>query len=55
MGLLTIPTGSRIYFDANIIVYIIEGFEPYRDILNQLLADVDQNRCTACTSELTIA
>lgn len=55
MGFLTIPTGSRIYFDANIIVYIIEGFQPYRQILDQFLTDIDQGRWIACTSELTIA
>lgn len=55
MGLLNIPTGSRVYFDANIIVYIIEGFQPYREILNRLLVDIDQGHWSACTSELTIA
>jgi predicted nucleic acid-binding protein len=47
--------GRRLYLDANVFVYIVEGFEMYKEALGALLRDMDEGRVVAITSELTLA
>jgi predicted nucleic acid-binding protein len=47
--------GERVYIDANIVIYALEGFELYRPFLAQLSQEVSAGRCEIVTSELTLA
>ena len=48
-------TGKQVYLDTNIIIYLLEGFEPHTTILSQLLQAIEQGQITCITSELTVA
>ena len=52
MGLNTLPAGSRIYLDANVWIYALEG---YAAALTALFARIDAGELTAITSEFTLA
>ena len=52
MGLNTLPAGSRIYLDANVWIYALEG---YAAALTALFARIDACELTAITSEFTLA
>ncbi len=47
--------GTRIYLDANIIIYAVEGFLAYADTIQALLMAMDNAEIVAVTSELTLA
>jgi predicted nucleic acid-binding protein len=47
--------GKRIYFDANVYIYIVEGYSAFEATLKELLYAMDEGRITAVTSELTLA
>jgi len=47
--------GRTVYFDTNIIVYAVEGFNDYREFLTALFQLVDAGATAAVTSELTRA
>ena len=47
--------GDRLYFDANVFIYGIEGFEPYRAFLHDLFALIDDRAVHVATSEITLA
>lgn len=47
--------GQRIYLDANIFIYAMEEIAPWAQSTCRLLEAIDAGRCTAVTSELTIA
>ena len=55
MAGLTDRLGGRVYLDTNVVVYIIEGFEPYARVLSELLHAMDTGGIQAVTSELTLA
>ena len=55
MGLSTLPTGSRIYLDANVWTYALEGYATYAASLTMLFARIDAGELTAITSEFTLA
>ena len=55
MGKVSQELGQRVYFDANIIIYLVEGFTPYLDQLRALSVALNTNEITAVTSELTLA
>jgi len=50
-----IPAGSRVYLDANIWIYALEGFAPFAQPLEALFGRIDAGELTAITSELTLA
>ena len=47
--------GNRLYLDANVFIYSIEGFAPYDAFLRDLFALVEDRTIRAATSEITIA
>ena len=55
MAGLTALAGKKIYLDANIIIYLMEGFEPFAPILSQLLEAIEAGQITCVTSEMTLA
>ena len=46
---------KRVYFDANILMYLFEGFEAYESVLQNLLEGFEQKHFEAITSDLTLA
>jgi predicted nucleic acid-binding protein len=46
---------SRVYFDANIFVYALEGISPFVEELKEVFESVDIGEITAFTSELSLA
>ena len=55
MGRVSDLLGRRIYLDANIVVYGIEGYAMYAALLRALLTAMDTGEILAVTSELTLA
>ncbi|MBN1167828.1 MAG: PIN domain-containing protein [Methanospirillaceae archaeon] len=55
MGIIETISGSRLYLDSNISIYALEGYPEYESILTSLFSLIDNNTCTAVTSELTLA
>jgi predicted nucleic acid-binding protein len=55
MALVDGFTGDRIYFDANVFIYAVEGFRPYEKLLRELFDAVSDRAIHAVTSELTLA
>ena len=54
MGPIALPAGGKVYFDANIWIYIIEGIPPYCETLRPLLQAADRGALTIVTSELSL-
>ncbi len=55
MGFLTMLQGRRVYLDANIFIYALNGFPDYAAILTQLFDSLEAGAFTAVTSELALA
>jgi predicted nucleic acid-binding protein len=55
MGRVSDELGQRVYLDANIIIYAIEGFAAVATQIQALLLAMDAAEITAVTSELTLA
>ncbi len=55
MGKVSQELGQRVYFDANIIIYLVEGFAPFLDQLRALSIALNTGEIIAITSELTLA
>lgn len=55
MGLSALPVGSRVYLDANVWIYALEGYAAYAVPLKALFARIDSGEITAITSALTLA
>ena len=47
--------GKSIYLDANIIIYLLEGFEPHKHALSRLLKTIEDGQVSCVTSELSMA
>jgi predicted nucleic acid-binding protein len=47
--------GERIYLDANVFIYTLEGFPAFLPLLTALFARMDRGELSAVTSELTLA
>ena len=47
--------GKSVYLDANIIIYLLEGFKPYEGTLTRLLKAIAGRQLSCVTSELTVA
>jgi predicted nucleic acid-binding protein len=46
---------APVYFDTNVFIYIIDGYEEYQDLLSSLLHYIANNNILVVTSELTLA
>jgi predicted nucleic acid-binding protein len=55
VGKVSQELGQRVYFDANIIIYLVEGFAPFLDQLRALSTALNTGEILAITSELTLA
>ncbi len=48
-------SAPRVYLDANILIYLIEGAAPYRERLGELMDALDAGWLRGVTSDLTFA
>ncbi len=55
MGRVSAELGRRIYLDANIFIYAVEGFAAHAASIQALLAAMDAGEVVAVTSDLTVA
>ena len=55
MGINYKVSGKVIYLDANIFIYLLEGYTEYVSLLKQLFDLIDENQLHAVTSELSLA
>ncbi len=55
MGVLDAIQGSRVYLDANIWLYALEGYPSFIQDLTALFQSFEQGTLTAITSELSLA
>jgi len=55
MGMSYKISGKSIYLDANIFIYLLEGYAEYVPLLKQLFDLIDQRKLLAVTSELSLA
>jgi predicted nucleic acid-binding protein len=55
MGKVSAELGQRVYLDANIIIYAVEGFAAFLDQMRALMLAMNAGEVTAVTSELTLA
>lgn len=46
---------KKVYFDTNVLIYLIENHPDYHDKIVSLIAELDELGCTVITSELTLA
>jgi predicted nucleic acid-binding protein len=51
----TLGAGNRVYLDANVWIYALEGYEAFAASLAALFARIDAGELIAVTSELTLA
>ena len=47
--------GERVYFDTNCFIYVVEGIERYRPVLEPLMNAVAAGDITGVTGEITLA
>ena len=55
MGRVSDELGGRVYLDANVVIYAVEGFADVAAQVQALLAALDAAEIVAVTSELTLA
>jgi predicted nucleic acid-binding protein len=55
VGRLSAAIGTRVYCDANVFIYAMEGYALHADLLQALLLAMDARELTVVTSELTVA
>lgn len=53
--MMEIFLGKRVYLDANVFIYALEGFADYEAVCRELLAALDAGAFAGVTSELTVA
>ena len=46
--------GKRVYFDTNIIIYLVEGYDAAQPVLNEIQELLATAACQAVTSEFTL-
>ena len=54
MGLIQSLKNKRVYFDTNIIIYLIEGFPEYQKSVDEIQEVLETSQCVAITSDITI-
>jgi predicted nucleic acid-binding protein len=47
--------GQRVYLDANVFIYSVEGYPKYSALCSQILTAVEKGSLAAVTSELSLA
>lgn len=47
--------GDRVYIDANVFIYAVEGFKKYAKLCPEILQSIEDMKIQAVTSELTLA
>ncbi len=55
MGIVDKIGSKKIYLDANIFIYALEGFPEFKSILTELFLAIDDHKVQAVTSDLTLA
>jgi predicted nucleic acid-binding protein len=55
MGNVSAELGQRVYTDANLVIYAVEGFAAYLDQIRALMTAMNAGEITIVTSELTLA
>lgn len=55
MGRVSAELGQRVYLDANIVIYAVEGLPTYIDQIRALMTAVNASEIIAVTSDLTLA
>ncbi len=55
MGRVKAELGQRVYLDANIVIYVVEGFADYADQIQALLEAMDAGEIVSVSSEPTLA
>jgi predicted nucleic acid-binding protein len=55
VGILELIAERRIYIDSNPIIYLIEQYPRFADVLSELFRLIDDAQILATTSELTLA
>ncbi len=54
MGLRDELKGKRVYFDANIFIYLMEGFPAFEPSLHEIRDSIYHGESHICTSDLTL-
>jgi predicted nucleic acid-binding protein len=54
VGLRDKLRGKRVYFDANVFIYLMEGFASLAHDLNEIRDSIESGESSICTSELTL-
>ena len=54
MGLRDVLRGKRVYFDANIFIYLVEGSLEFAQKLQDIRKSIQNGECEIVTSELTL-
>ncbi len=55
MGIVDTVGSKRIYLDANIFIYALEGFAEFKQTLTELFLAIDDSKVQAVTGDLTLA
>lgn len=55
MEIKSLLEGKSVYVDTNILIYLFEGFEEYRHLIQEIADCVDNNKIRLLTGEITIA
>ena len=51
MGLIQSLKNKRVYFDTNIIIYLIEGFPEYQKSVDEIQEVLETSQCAGLFSE----
>ena len=54
MGIKEKIKGKRVYVDTNILIYLFEGFQDYRHLIQEIADCIDNGEITLFTGEITI-
>jgi predicted nucleic acid-binding protein len=54
MGLRKDLKGKRVYFDANVFIYLMEGYPSFENSLRDIRDSIFNSESSICTSELTL-
>jgi predicted nucleic acid-binding protein len=54
VGLRETLRGKRVYFDANVFIYLLEGYAELEDKLHAIRDSIRHRECRVFTSELTL-
>lgn len=55
MGRLSDLKGKKVYLDANIFIYFLEGLPPFKEVVKKIFQAIENSEVHAVTSELSLA